>query len=82
MWVRLETGRGNVNLEHYGWNDRFQSLFESMSDGEVVPARVIRVDRGAALVETGTGTLRVTRAGKLHSEGETGSASRGVMISE
>ena len=33
-----------MDLEHFGWNERFRSLFESMTDGDLVPARVIRVD--------------------------------------
>lgn len=69
-----------MNLERYGWNERFQSLFESLTDSEVVPARVIRVDRGASLVETETQTLRATRAGNLHPEGESGSPAVGDWV--
>jgi len=69
-----------VNLERYGWNERFRSLFESMTNGDLVPARVIRVDRGAALVETENGAFRATRAGNLHPEGEPGSPAVGDWV--
>ena len=69
-----------MNLERCGWNERFRSLFESMTSGDVVPARVIRVDRGASLVETEFGTISATRAGNLHPEGEPGSPAVGDWV--
>jgi len=69
-----------VNLERYGWNERFRSLFEPLTNDDLVPARVIRVDRGSVLVETGSGTLRATRAGNLHPEGESGSPAVGDWV--
>ena len=69
-----------MNLERYGWNERFRSLFESLTNDDLVPARVIRVDRGSVLVETGSGTLRATRAGNLHPEGESGSPAVGDWV--
>jgi ribosome biogenesis GTPase len=69
-----------VNLEHYGWNERFRSLFESVTSGDLLPARVIRVDRGASLVETETETLRATRAGNLDPDGEPGSPAVGDWV--
>ena len=80
MRTRLEIRREDVNLERYGWNERFRSLFESTTNGDLVPARVIRVDRGAALVETEEGTFRATRAGNLHPEGESGSPAVGDWV--
>ena len=47
MRTRLGIRREGVNLERYGWNERFRSLFESTTNGDLVPARVIRVDREA-----------------------------------
>lgn len=47
MRTRLGIRREDVNLERYGWNERFRSLFESTTNGGLVSARVIRVDREA-----------------------------------
>jgi|SRR5210317_1419688 hypothetical protein len=47
MRTRLGVRREDVNLERYGWNERFRSLFDSTTNGDLVPARVIRVDREA-----------------------------------
>jgi len=69
-----------VNLERYGWNERFRSLFESMTGGDLAPARVIRVDRGAAIVEAENGTHRAIRAGNLRPEGESVSPAVGDWV--
>jgi ribosome biogenesis GTPase len=61
-----------VNLEDYGWNDRCRSLFGLFQLDELVPARVVRADRGAARVETGSGSAAAVVAGSLDPAGATG----------
>lgn len=45
-------------LEELGWDERSDALFASLADlgPDVVPGRVARIDRGAALVVTASGT--------------------------
>jgi len=42
-------------LQHVGWSDRVQALFSAVADGELVPARVVGLERGWCQVATPTG---------------------------
>ncbi len=69
-----------MTLELYGWNDRFQSLFGLFQDDELIPARVIRVDRGAARVRTASGVSAAVTAGTLDTSGEAGPPAVGDWV--
>ena len=43
----------NKNLKSLGWDDWFQLRFESISDENLIPARVVRENRGQYIVNTG-----------------------------
>ncbi|EDY81408.1 conserved hypothetical protein [Verrucomicrobiia bacterium DG1235] len=62
----------NLSLEELGWNSTFQEHFDAVNDGTLVPARVIRENRGEYIVNTGerVGVARlpgIERLGKLDS---------------
>lgn len=42
-----------LNLEKLGWDTMFQQQFESINDGTLIPARVIRENRGQYVINTG-----------------------------
>ncbi len=69
-----------MTLEMYGWNERFQSLFGLFQDGELIPARVTRVDRGAARVRTASGVSAAVSAGTLDTAGEAGPPAVGDWV--
>ena len=69
-----------MTLELYGWNERFQSLFGLFQDGELIPARVIRVDRGAARVRTASGVSTAVAAGSLDPSGADGPPAVGDWV--
>ena len=69
-----------MSIEDYGWNDRFQSLFNDFCDEGLVPARVTRVDRGAVSAETNGGRIVASTAGILSEEGEPGPAAVGDWV--
>lgn len=69
-----------MTLELYGWNDRFESVFEDHRDKNLTPARVIRVDRGAATVRTTSGAVTVSIAGSLDPTGEPGPPAVGDWV--
>lgn len=69
-----------MNLQQYGWNERFQSLFETLNSGGLVPARIIRVDRGFSTVDTGDTTSKATLAGTMSSDGEQGMPAVGDWV--
>ena len=52
-------------LRDLGWNERWQALFEPHAASGLVPARVIRTDRGSALVATEDGVVRAAPAARL-----------------
>ena len=52
-------------LRHLGWNERWQALFEDHAARGLEPARVIRTDRGSALVATEGGVVRAAPAARL-----------------
>ncbi|MFD0275403.1 ribosome small subunit-dependent GTPase A [Kitasatospora sp. NPDC127111] len=52
-------------LADYGWTDEFAEHFAPLAEAGLVPARIVRVDRGqcdAVLVDPGTGEPRTVRA--------------------
>ena len=69
-----------MTLETLGWNERFESLFEPYRASNLIPARVIRVDRGIVTVETESGTVTVSVAGQLDSHGEAGPPAVGDWV--
>jgi len=69
-----------VTLELFGWNDRFESVFEDHRDKNLTPARVIRVDRGAATVQMPGGAVTVSIAGSLDPTGEPGPPAVGDWV--
>ncbi len=69
-----------MKLEDYGWNDRFQSLFNDICNEGLVPARVTRVDRGAVSAETNAGGIVASTAGNLSEKGEPGPAAVGDWV--
>lgn len=48
-----------------GWNERWQTLFEPSASRGLTPARVLRSDRGSALVGTHAGTTRAAPSARL-----------------
>jgi len=69
-----------VSIEDYGWNDRFRSLFDSTFETDVIPARIVRVDRGASIVQTGTDAVSAVVGGSLHPSGEAGPPAVGDWV--
>ncbi len=69
-----------MNIEKFGWSDRLGSLFGLFENDELVPARVIRADRGAARVETGHGSSAAVIAGNLDPAGEAGPPAVGDWV--
>ncbi len=59
-----------MKLEDFGWNDRFDSLFNAHRNNNHIPARVIRVDRGAVTVQSADGNVTAVVAGTLDAAGE------------
>lgn len=49
---------GTEDLEALGYSPRWQALFAPFADDGLVPARVVRSDRGSALVAMGGGVAR------------------------
>ncbi len=69
-----------MTLELYGWNERFKVLFGLFQDEELISARVIRVDRGAARVLTASGVSAAVTAGTLDPAGEAGPPAVGDWV--
>ena len=61
-----------MKLSAWGWSPFFQQRFEQLGDPSLVPARVVRVDRGAARLVTEAGQRRATGTVR-RSSGEDGS---------
>jgi ribosome biogenesis GTPase len=57
-----------VPLAGLGWSDRWQALFEPYAARSLVPARVIRADRGSVLADTGTEIVRAEPSVGLRKE--------------
>jgi ribosome biogenesis GTPase len=69
-----------VTLERYGWNVQFESIFEDYRNKDLIPARIIRVDRGAATAQTAEGPVTVSIAGSLDPAGEHGPPAVGDWV--
>jgi len=69
-----------MTLEPLGWNERFESLFEPYRASNLIPARVIGVDREVVTVETELGMATVSIAGRLDSHGEAGPPAVGDWV--
>ena len=69
-----------MKLQHLGWNERFESLFGSITTEDLVPGRVTRVNRGAVTVQTEDGTVAATLAGRLEPDSEAGPAAVGDWV--
>ncbi len=69
-----------MTLELYGWNDRFESSFEDHRNENLTPARVIRVDRGAATAQMAEAAVTVSIAGSLDPAGEKGPPAVGDWV--
>lgn len=48
----------DVNLSRYGWDDELESAFTDLRGTDVVPARIVRVDRGWCDAVTKSGPVR------------------------
>ncbi len=69
-----------MHLEELGWNDRCAAQFAPFSVDGLVPARVVRVDRGAVTVEGEWGTASASSAGRLHRDGIAGPPAVGDWV--
>lgn len=69
-----------MKLSDFGWNDRFDSLFNPLRERGFVPARVVRVDRGAVVVQTAAEIAVAVVAGTLDPSGETGPPAVGDWV--
>ena len=69
-----------MNKIDLGWNDRFQSLFESLHLSKGLPGRVVRVDRGAAQIQMEEQTILAVLAGNLDPAGEAGPPAVGDWV--
>lgn len=58
-------------LAELGWNERCEALFAPHALQGLTPARVIRGDRGSALVATRAGTARAAPSARLRAEAHT-----------
>ena len=55
----------NEALRELGWTPHWQELFEHDSGPDLTPARVVRTDRGSALVATPEGVVRAQPSARL-----------------
>jgi len=69
-----------MTLQTLGWNDRLESLFAPYRASNLIPARVTGVDRGAVTVQTESGTVTVSIASQLDSQGESGPPAVGDWV--
>ena len=69
-----------MKLVDFGWNDRFESLFNPYLSNNLIPARVARVDRGAVIVQSTDGTESAVVAGTLDPAGEAGPPAVGDWV--
>lgn len=59
-----------MKLTELGWNDRLEAIFNTHFKDSHIPARVIRVDRGAVTVQGADESVSAVVAGVLDSTGE------------
>jgi ribosome biogenesis GTPase len=69
-----------VELEKYGWNDRCDSIFSQFRHRDLLPARIVRVDRGLVAARTNRGTANASIPGSLDPAGETGPVAVGDWV--
>jgi ribosome biogenesis GTPase len=69
-----------VKLEDLGWSDRFQSLFDPYEKQGLCPGRVVRVDRGAVVVDSGGEADAASIPGTLDADGEAGPPAVGDWV--
>lgn len=69
-----------MNLAAFGWNDRLESIFNTDFNSTFVPARVVRVDRGAVTVQSAVGVVAAVVAGTLDPAGESCSPAVGDWV--
>jgi ribosome biogenesis GTPase len=55
-------------LEDLGYSDRWRALFADHAEADLLPARVVRVDRGSVLVATAEEVLRAEASARLRRE--------------
>jgi len=60
-----------MSLEALGWTPQFAAAFEALNDSGLVPARVVREDRGRYRVLNGAGERAAELAGRLRHEART-----------
>lgn len=56
------------SLEFLGYSDRWRALFSPYAEEGLIPARVIRADRGSVLAATGEGVIRAEPTRRLSKE--------------
>jgi ribosome biogenesis GTPase len=56
-------------LARLGWRDELHTALDALADPALVPARVLAVDRGSALVSAGAAPWRAPLAGRLRRTG-------------
>lgn len=49
----------------FGWNEHFQEVYEAYNDNSLLPARVIREEKGSYIVNTGNQEISAEISGKL-----------------
>ena len=54
-----------TNLVALGWNTYFEELYTQKKTSDLIPARVIREDRDAYIVQTAKSTIYAEMSGKL-----------------
>lgn len=59
-----------MTLAAFGWNDRLESIFNTDFNNTLIPARVVRVDRGAVTAQSADGAVGAVVAGTLDPLGE------------
>ena len=69
-----------MNPADLGWNERLESIFNTGYSTNLIPARVIRVDRGAVTARSGEDTVTAVVAGTLDDGGEAGPPAVGDWI--
>jgi len=72
--------RRTVKLIDFGWNDRFETLFDPYLSNNFIPARVIRVDRGTLIVQSADGAENAVVAGTLEPAGDAGPPAVGDWV--
>ena len=69
-----------MTLADFGWNDRLESIFNTDFNHTLIPARVIRVDRGAVTAQSADGAVAAVVAGTLDPSGESCSPAVGDWV--